>query len=151
MPQATLSGVLSQVHHSSETSGAIGKSGGQVHTKQVLTLRVDGKPAQIKLPSAPSLSEGERVTLIGHEKQGTFIGRAMRNDSTGAIYSPPTAPYFIMGALFIIVGVLTLMFVVGIIFIGVGAYNLYLGYLNTQAVGALSALARPASPTISAS
>ncbi len=139
MPQTVLRGTLNQHHHSSETSGAIGKNGGNVHTKAVLTMRVDTKPAQIKLPNAPSLNDGEKVTLVGKDKQGTFIARAMRNDTTGAIYQVPTIPYFIMGGLFILLGLMTLIFVVGIVFLPVGAYNLYLGYLNVEAVNQIKA------------
>ena len=86
---ATLSGAVSNLQFSSETSGQIqgshGRVSGSMHTKQVVTFRVDGKPAQIKLLGQPSLNDGDVVVLSGTEKNGTFHARAMRNETTGAI------------------------------------------------------------------
>lgn len=138
MALTTLSGTVSGIRHSSETSGHIGKNGGNVHTKQVIALRVDGKPAEIKLMSMPDVQDGERVTLAGRMKNGSFRALAMRNEKTGAIYRMPTTLAYVFGALLVLVGLPLLLVVVGVLFIGAGAWTLYEAWTHTQAAKLLA-------------
>ncbi|NIM43967.1 MAG: hypothetical protein GTN84_22250 [Hydrogenophaga sp.] len=139
MSLTTLSGTVSGIRHSSETSGHIGKNGGNVHTKQVIAFRVDGQPAEIKLMNMPDVQDGERVTLAGRMKNGSFRALAMRNDQTRAIYGMPTTMAYVFGALLVLVGLPLLLVLVGVLFIGAGAWTLYEAWLHTQAANLLRA------------
>jgi hypothetical protein len=137
---STLSGVVSNLQFSSETSGQIqgshGRVSGNVHTKQVVTFRVDGRPAQIKLLGQPSLNDGDVVVLTGKEKNGTFHARAMRNETTGAIDHRPANPSIILGGLFLVIGLPLSAIIIGLPFVGLGAYNIYDGLQTRQAIAA---------------
>lgn len=136
----TLSGPVSNLQFSSETSGQIqgshGRVSGNVHTKQVVTFRVDGKPAQIKLLGQPSLNEGDVVVLSGKQKNGTFHARAMRNETTGAIDHRPATPSLVLGGLFLVIGLPLSMVIIGLPFVAVGAYNIYDGLQTRKAIEA---------------
>lgn len=141
-----ISGKVSMLQFSSETTGQFSGSGGRVsgniHTKQVITFRVDGRPAQIKLPGQPSLTEGDSVVLAGSVKNGTFYARAMRNDSTGAIDHQPTTGLIALGAIMIALGVVLLIVLVGVLFIAFGGWNVYQGLQNRQSVALVQAAPR---------
>jgi hypothetical protein len=130
---ATLSGAVSGIRHSTETRGTVGRNGGSVKTGQVIAFRVDDRSAQIKLAEVPDIRDGDQVTLAGREKNGVFKALALRNDKTRAVYSIPTTVGYLMGGAFIVLGVMTLIFLVGILFIGVGLWTLYEAYTYTQA------------------
>lgn len=136
-----LSGTVSTLQHSTETEGTItggrNRVQGRVSSKQVITFRVGDKPVQMKLESATSVTEGDKVTLIGVEKRGTFIARAMRNETTGAIDSLPAWKSYLLGGLFTVLSLPMLYILIGIPFLIIGIYTLYQGYLTTNAVGQL--------------
>ena len=133
MALATLSGVVSGIRHSTGTRGTVGRNGGSGKTGQVIAFRVDDRSAQIKLAEVPDIRDGDQVTLAGREKNGVFKALALRNDKTRAIYSIPTTVGYLMGGAFIVLGVMTLIFLIGVIFIGVGLWTLYEAYTYTQA------------------
>lgn len=137
MALTTLSGAVSGIRHSTETRGTVGRNGGSVKTGQVIAFRVGDRSAQIKLAEVPDIRDGDQVTLAGREKNGVFRALALRNDKTGAVYSIPATIGYIMGALLIAVGVMTLFLLVGVIFIAGGAWTIYEAYTYTQAVGML--------------
>jgi hypothetical protein len=137
---STLSGVVSNLQFSSETSGQVhgsqGRVTGSMHTKQVVTFRVDGRAAQIKLLGQPSINDGDVVVITGKEKNGTFHARAMRNETTGAIDHRPANPSIILGGLFLVIGLPLSMIIIGLPFVGLGAYNIYDGLQTRQAIAA---------------
>ena len=138
----TLSGVVSQVHHSSETSGKISGSGGRtsgsIHTTQVLTFRVNNKPAQIKLASAASITESDEVSLKGKTKNGTFIAKAMKNNTTGAIDSLPAWQHYLGGGVLILFGLPLSTLIIGIPVLIAGIYYCYQGFITNKAVSELA-------------
>lgn len=128
-----MTGTISNVQFGDETVGHIGQRGGNIHTKQTVNFRLDGKPVMMKLPNRPDLSDGETVSVVGTEKNGVFKALALRNASTGAVYELPVIPLYIFGVLFTLVGLPLLFILVGVVFIGVGLANLYLGTMHKKA------------------
>lgn len=137
MALTTLSGAISGIRHSTETRGTVGRDGGSVRTGQVMAFRVGERSAQIKLAEVPDVRDGDQVTLAGREKNGVFKALALRNDKTGAVYSIPALIGYIMGALLVIVGAMTLFILVGAIFIAGGLWTLYEAHTYTQAASML--------------
>ena len=70
---------------------------------------------------------------------GSFRALAMRNDQTRAIYGMPTTMAYVFGALLVLVGLPLLLVLVGVLFIGAGAWTLYEAWLHTQAANLLRA------------
>lgn len=134
MSLTTASGIVSNLQFSSETSGNMNKGSGNIHTKQVVSFRLDGgKSVVVKLPNRPDIAEGEKVTVAGKEKNGLFTGIAIRNDKTNVIFSPSAMPAYIMGGLMVLLGLMTLIIILGIFVLPMGAYVLYQGYQYSQA------------------
>jgi hypothetical protein len=138
MAMVTRSGAATGLVRSSQTEGAVGRNGGSVRTAQVLTFRLDGKVVETRLPSQPSIDEGESVTVAGQEKNGVFRALALRNDATGAVYAIPSLPGFVMGGLMIALGVPLLFIVVGVLFLGFGGWTVYQAWRYRQAAQLLA-------------
>lgn len=139
MELTTLSGPVSGIRHSTETRGTVGRNGGSVKTGQVIAFRVGDRSAQIKLADVPDIRDGDEVTLAGREKNGVFKALALRNDKTRAVYSIPTTVGYLMGATLLALGVMTLVFLIGVVFIAGGLWTLYEAYNYTQAANMLRA------------
>lgn len=139
MRLTTLSGIVSGIRHSTETRGAVGRNGGSVKTGQIIAFRVGDRSAQIKLADVPDIRDGDQVTLAGHEKNGVFRALALRNDKTRAIYSMPTLVGYLMGATLVALGLMTLVILVGIVFLAGGVWTLYEAYTYTRAASLLKA------------
>lgn len=137
----TLSGTVSKLQFSSETtgqvSGSYGRVQGSTHTKQVATFRVDGRPAQIKLLGQPSLSDGDVVLLAGAMKNGTFHARAMRNENSGAIDHRPAVPSLVLGGLMLALGLPLSIVIIGLPFVAFGIYNIWDGLKTKKAIAAV--------------
>ncbi|MGE0098219.1 MAG: hypothetical protein AB7S86_07700 [Hydrogenophaga sp.] len=133
MTLTTLSGTVTGIRHSTETMGQIGKNGGSVQTGQVMAFRVDERSAQIKLKDMPDLRDGERVTLAGRAKNGTFRALALRNDQTRAVYATAAWPGYVMGGIMVALGIPLSLMVIGLPFLVVGLYTLYQAYSYAKA------------------
>ncbi len=133
MALTTLSGTVTGIRHSTETVGQIGKNGGSVQTGQVMAFRVDERSAQIKLKDMPDLRDGERVTLAGRAKNGTFRALALRNDQTRAVYATAAWPGYVMGGIMVALGIPLSLMIIGLPFLLVGLYTLYQAYNYAQA------------------
>src|SRR5690606_39191385 len=131
------SGIVSGIRHSTETRGAVGRNGGSVKTGQIIAFRVGDRSAQIKLADVPDIRDGDQVTLAGHDKNGVFRALAMRNDKTRAIYAMPTLVGYLMGGTLIALGVMTLVILIGVVFIAGGLWTLYDAYTYTRAANML--------------
>lgn len=137
MGLTTLSGEVSGIRHSTETRGTVGRDGGSVKTGQIIAFRVGDRSAQIKLADVPDIRDGDQVTLAGHDKNGVFRALAMRNDKTRAIYAMPTLVGYLMGGTLIALGVMTLVILIGVVFIAGGLWTLYEAYTYTRAANML--------------
>jgi hypothetical protein len=127
----SLAGKVSHLQFSSEVTGHIsgshGRVSGQMQTKQVVTFRVDGKPAQIKLKGQPSLSEGDMVVLAGKSKNGTFHARAMHNRTAGAVDHLPVIPNLVWGGVLVVLGIPLSLIIIGLPFLAIGIYGVWEG------------------------
>lgn len=137
----TLTGVASSVRHSTETSGHVhgshGRVSGSVSTSHVCTLRVNGVPVSIKLPGATNLNDGDVVTLVGARRAEGFKGYVMRNDSTGTVHSSPTWVGYLAAGLLLLLGIPLSFVIIGLPFLGIGAFVLWLSIRQTRALGLL--------------
>lgn len=144
----TISGTVSKLQFSSETSGHVSGSYGRVqgstHTKQVVTFRVNNRPAQIKLLGQPSISDGDVVLLGGAMKDGTFHARAMRNETSGAIDHRPAVPSLVIGSLFLVIGLPLSIVIIGLPFVAFGAYNIWDGLRTKKAIDMVRSAPRAA-------
>ena len=119
----TIKGLASHVRHASTTTGSTYKGSGSVSTSHTTTLRVNGKPGHVALRGTMDINDGDMVSLAGNDKNGIFVGYAICNETTGIVYSDPTALRTLAGFLIIIAGIPFIwLFGLGLILIGIGIY-----------------------------
>lgn len=135
---STVSGVVSNLQFSTETSGHMNKGSGNVHTKQTATFRLDGRSVIIKLPERPDIAEGERVTVVGADK-GVFKALVMRNDTTNVVYTLPPWQFYLYGGIMLLLGIMTLVIILGIFLIPIALFVIFQGYRYAHAVKILQA------------
>lgn len=147
MSMETLSGEVSQVRHSTETSGAIsgsrGRVRGSVSTSHVCTMLVGKVPITMKLPGATNLNDGDIVTVVGLRKPAGLKGIVLRNESLGTLHHSPTWVGYVLATLLLMLGIPLSFVIIGLPFLGIGIYILYLSIQQTKAIGLLRATPSP--------
>lgn len=130
-------GEVDTVQHSTEVQGSVGGSGGIVlgshQSTGVMNFRIDGKPVQLKLKNAISLSGGDKVGVAGKVKNGTLHATAIYNETTKALDSQPSTLLLVVGIFNLIFGLPTSILLFGIFFVLLGVLLTYKGYVNTKA------------------
>lgn len=94
---------------------------------QLFSFRIDNKPILFRTRTFPSITEGDRLAVIGHDKNGTFQASALKNLTTGAGHYMPTTGPLALGSVAIIMGLLisTGMFLLGLPLLALGGWVIY--------------------------
>lgn len=149
-----LTGTASNVRHATETRGSMssshGRMSGSVSTSHVCTLRVANQPVQIKLPGATNLNDGDLVTIAGDRRADGFRGYALRNESTGTVHAYGTTLAYVFAGLCLLLGIPLSFLIIGLPFLGVGIYVLWLARRQARALRMLHATPAPAASIASA-
>jgi hypothetical protein len=134
-------GTASAINLGSDYSYAATANHGPVAIKnQLVSLRIDNKPVLFKTRTLPSISEGDRVAVVGTDKNGTLEAVALRNLTTGAGYYMPTVMPMVLAAVLVVIGLPLIPFLgIGLLFVGFGGWILYKGYSAHTAINQLKA------------
>lgn len=115
------SGKVSHLNQITETSGRLHNGRGNIKTSHKTTFRVDGRP--VELDGTHNLGDGDPVTVVAIEKNGTHYPLAFRNDATRIEHTQSAS--YIGGILIMILGIFTIAVYIGVpIMIGAG-YLIY--------------------------
>jgi hypothetical protein len=106
-----------------------------------MKFRIDNRPTLFQ--GEASIGDGDTVTVAGIEK-GEFRALAVRNESTGVEYPGQIMLLYVIGALCILLGIPFVFLFVGFPLLGFGAWFIYMGWRNKQALELLRATAAPA-------
>lgn len=136
MKMDVIQGQITNVASSFETFGRSDRGTGASFTN-TWTFRINNKPVSFKTKQNMSFSDNDYVTAVGGERNGTFHVTCLRNDTTGAIFEPTTTLAYIVGGLMILLGFLTIIFIIGFVLIPIGGFFIWAGYKGTQAVAKL--------------
>jgi hypothetical protein len=114
-------GIVSGVSLSATTTGR----NGNTVTTQDYAWRMDNVQCITKSGTNVGISDGDEIIAVGKMKNGFFKVMALKNLTTGTeIKSQFTIP-LIIGICFAVLGVLTLIFIVGLLLLPVGIYIIY--------------------------
>ncbi len=105
-------------------------------TKNTWAFRINNTPVSFKTPVNLSFSEGDIITSVGVNRNGTFHIACLRNETTGSVYEPPTVKlaYFV-GILLILIGLPFLfLFLFGVIPIALGIYYIRVAQKTKEAI-----------------
>lgn len=141
---ATRSGTLSHTSSETEVRGKVSKGKGRVSTNHKMRFRVDGRPAYIN--TSADLSDGDVVTAIGKDKKGELEVYAVRNETTGIVYSIYSPLWYAASGFMVVVGIALLVIVIGIFFIGLGGWMIYQTWTVQNSITVLKGMP-PASPS----
>ena len=127
------------VSHISEGTTSYASNGNQ-KTEHTWAFRVGSTAAQYRSANHCSIAEGDSITAVGKIKKGLFKISALRNETTGATDRRESPPWLtiLLGISFITVGVLTLVFIIGIVPLVLGIVSLYYAYLSYEATALLN-------------
>lgn len=138
MSMSIRSGKVSHAAQVSETHGQIHNGRGQIRTFHKMKFRIDNRPAMFQ--GEASIGDGDTVTVAGIEK-GEFKALAVRNESTGVEYPGQIMLLYVIGALCILLGIPFAFIIIGLPLLGFGAWFIYMGWRNKQALELLRATA----------
>lgn len=67
-----LKGKINTLRSGTETYRHFNSRGGQVRTDNTWTFRIDNKPVSFQTKQNLSFTDGDEITAVGGEKNGTF-------------------------------------------------------------------------------
>lgn len=112
-------------------------------TTHHLNLLLDGRPVLFSGSTPAQLRDGDRAVLGGTIGDGTLKANAYRNLTTGAVHKGSGTLLMIIGVLFVVVGVPFSLLLIGIPFVAIGAFLIWLalkqGKLNKMVDAAAAA------------
>lgn len=111
---------------------------GNVGTSHSSTFRIDGIPVSLTSGKYGNLSNNDEVTCVGEMKGGTFKVYGLRNNSTGEYNETKPTLLLAMGICFIILGLLTVILIIGIVPLAIGIYVIYKATIGYKAVNMLA-------------
>ncbi|MBI5433526.1 MAG: hypothetical protein HZA52_11915 [Planctomycetes bacterium] len=102
-------------------------------SKRACELRIGNRAALLELAVAPQLSEGDVVTIVGHERANGFVGYALANHTTGAICAPDSRSHYLLGAVLVTIGVPLSLLLLGVPLFTAGVWLLCIAHRNAEA------------------
>lgn len=113
-----------KISNLNETVQSFGRNG-NVNSIHSTSFRLNNQAASIKLETHNNFSNGDMVTAAGEMKSRGFVIHALRNETTGTWHSPNTLIPVLMSLCMILIGVITLIFIIGFVPLFYGCYTLY--------------------------
>lgn len=144
MSLTILTGTISHIDHSTAVTGRGNNGKMMVKTTHVWSFRLNNHPATYNAISTASFGEGDQVTVAGQEKNGTFVVESCRNETTGAVYERPATRYFVVSVGLIVLGLATIMVLIGIPILLLGGYFLMKALKFSKANKLIQSAPRPA-------
>jgi hypothetical protein len=149
MSVSLITGKISHIDHSTETSGHItANRGGQIQTAHAWSFRLNNRPSVYKSRQTASFSDGDELTAAGQDQHGTFMIISCRNETTGAVYESPATMVRVAAALMIVLGLPLMALIIGFLMLPLGIYFLMLGQKMAKANALLLAAPRPIAVSI---
>lgn len=129
MARIVVDGNVSDIQRGTETHGGgsttPGGLGIQVHTDQILVMRIGGQAAQLKAKGMFVVKDSERVIAAGKVKDGVMHIGAARNITGGTQYNPPIAMGWLMVGCLFLIGLPFSVIIIGLPFVGLAIYNIF--------------------------
>lgn len=116
-----LKGIVTKLSLATHVSG----TNDSTSTDHVATFLLDTTPVRLTLPQAALISEGDTVVVAGNKKRGVLEALAYRNFNTGAMGKGAVMNHYILGSIFALVGLATLFFFIGAVFLAIGLWSLH--------------------------
>lgn len=123
-------GTVENVRFSSEVKGA----SQSISTRQITVLEIKGMPVELKLSDSIVICNGDAVVMAGKVENGLFRASAYANKSNGVSGGQDSTLSYLLGSLFMFVGIVTAVLIAGFFFMGIGVALLYQGNKHKKAI-----------------
>ncbi|RZK23586.1 MAG: hypothetical protein EOO43_08295 [Flavobacterium sp.] len=131
-----------EVSNLTEATITVGRNG-NVNSGHSWSFRIGTLPSNFKSASHGNIANGDLITGVGKMKNGSFLIYSYRNETTGAVSKAPAIPQLIFGICFAVLGLLTVIILVGFLLFPLGLYFLYLAYNLNEANSLLKRTPKP--------
>ena len=108
-------------------SGNNGRVSGQISSMRVVTIDVGGQIVNIKHKEPIVVADGDDVVAAGARKSNGIQAFALANRSRSTRNHAPATLFIAGGGLFLLLGIPLSLLLVGLIFVAMGGYMLYMG------------------------
>jgi hypothetical protein len=146
MAQEVLEGLVSDIERGSETAGGGSTHAvhGRIHisTRQLLILRIGGRPAELKSNSMFIVKEGDRIIAAGPVKNGVMRIGAANNLTAGNQYRPQINLAWLAAALLFLMGLPLSLLLIGLPLLALGVFYTNVARSWTKSVALVEAAAR---------
>ena len=132
MAISVLTGKLSHSDHSTEMTPDRGAAS-PARTAHSWAFRLNNRPAIFKQRQTASFADGDEVTAIGEEKNGTFMIYCCRNESTGATYESSGTIMLVLSIMVIALSIPLCFILIGIPLLAFGIWFLLMALKGTAA------------------
>lgn len=123
-----LEGPISKIRFSTSVSG-----GEATNTEQIAIFEISGKSVEFRSNESVIVEDGDICVVAGEVVNGLFKALAL-NNKTKRIYSTNNSNYIkFFGSLCTVIGIVTIPFLVGIVFTYLGIQTIRKGKLVNQA------------------
>lgn len=124
-----LLGTVADVRFSTEVSG----TDNSTSTKQIAIFQLGDRPVELKLPNSAIINNGDNIVVAGNTKDGIFKALAYKNVKTLVKGKNNIILHYIRGGFFTIIGAIFSVAIIGIPFVIIGIYDIYIGLKNSKA------------------
>jgi len=95
-------GIATKVSNTIDVSGSGGRDNSHVETTHITTFRFDNQSIKLEMRKPSMISENDDVTVAGHFKNGNFVARAFKNNTTG-VSGNNGVFYYLIQSVFVII------------------------------------------------
>lgn len=125
-----MQGTVDNVRFSTEVIG----TSQSISTRQVTVLEINGVPVELKLSDSIVICNGDAVVMAGKLENGMFKAEAYANKTNGVSGGQDATLSYLLGSLFMFVGIVTAVLIAGFVFMGIGVALLYMGNKHKKAI-----------------
>ncbi len=134
-----LRGRASDVDRGHDNTIVSQRQGGAAHiVNQIATFRVDQKPVTFKSRILVSIKDGDEIVAAGKLKNGTLEALAVRNISTGALYTHSLVMPIVLTSLLALLGLMSLSIGLGYVILPIAGFFGWRIWLVMQAKTAVT-------------
>lgn len=125
-----IQGTVDNVRFSTDVKG----TSQSISTRQVTVLEIKGVPVELKLSDSIVICNGDAVVMAGKLENGMFKAQAYANKTNGVSGGQDASLSYLLGSLFMFVGIVTAALIAGFVFMGIGIALLYMGNKHKKAI-----------------
>lgn len=130
--------------HTQISTGAFGAVQGSSSTTHIASFRINSRQVEYRGRGVmPSFSDGDIVAASGSDKSGMLKARAVRNMTTGVVYSANAMFQIIGGIVVALISLPMILVLIGLLTLPLGIILLVMGLKTKSAIAEVNSAQMP--------